>query len=444
MKRLRAMWLLGPVLAGGSILVACHLFLDPDELTSGRGGDAGDAGNVIAPGDGGTTGDGGDAIISLDGSVPSCLPPLPLGVTPVAAVGGTPSIPTACPTGYVAAGATGYSNIIGTDFTCDYGGCTCGAPNANSFSCDNVKLVYASDPACTTKTGSQNYGNFGFGCPKVGGGGSSGGMYAESAGTFAFRGGGPSNNACPATGTANITKSDAKASLSVQVCRPTNTNATECPGNDQSMAAIGGAVACYVSQSGNCDPGYGQQITAPLSPDLNDTRACTCGCTVDPDGGTCVGGTVTVANGSCQKTTDAGIVATCQPVANYGTNYLDLDREPTPDVTNVHCTPTGNKSGNVTFKGGDSVTLCCLTECQSCRQIAVSPNGLCAAVTKACSDSPACRAFYACAEKNHCGDNCGPTCFDGGVTDPDVDSKYRTIRACLAGACPTPTCTGKE
>ncbi len=414
--------------------MACHAFLDPDDLVSG--GATGGAGapdsttSIDAPvieDDGGTAiFDATDEPPEWKGQVPPCAPAAPAGATLLAVVGGLPGSVPACPVGYTQTSVTGFGGVIGAAFACTKGTCGCGTYTGAPNDCVGRSLRYSSDPACTTNLGTDDL--TGPGCTVVGQNGATHAMQVATVKT--------DTQGCPRTGQPTMVKqSTARFGLEVHGCQAAGSPGA-CTGGDVALPPTKDAVLCYQT-SQSCANGYTDSHN--FSPDqaLNDTRKCDCRCI--QDGGTCAGGTVRhYPQGSFCFVGGTLVPATCRPVGDFGFLVDEAD-PPTPVPGSATCTvgdPT--RSGNVTA-AANNVRLCCLTKCEACRHASTAIDQPCASQLQACLSDPNCAAFRACAIARSCtGSSCNG-CNDAGVPDatppPPGNAKYSALKSCQTNAC---------
>jgi len=425
----------------GSVLAACHIFLDPDDLVTGAPVDGGptpigDASNSSSGASSGSA--------EWPGEVPSCVPEVPAGAALVAVVGGKPGSLASCPSGYEPTGQSGFDNVNDDQFECAQGSCACGACAASSTppTCTNLALSFHSEATCKTPAlDKQNIMTSTISCTRLTP--RPGVTHAMVIGTIQ-----PVNPAvpCPPSGAATATKQTPRVGLEVRICRPTAPAPANsaCIGSDAPAAATKAAVACYVSPSSSCEKDWDAEYTLSTAPELTDTRTCECRCGVDPASASCTGELKPNPTFGTSGCTGGGtdVVGTCRPVADFGTT-VRVSKNPTADPTAVKCLPSAAKGGGVSFSTPESLVLCCLGACGACRQAAVSPRGSCASTIKACVDDPSCKAYYECAQAQKCNSDslggAGGGC--AACSDPPPSAAtaalYQSIQTCRKNACPT-------
>ncbi|MBX3227677.1 MAG: hypothetical protein KIT84_15080 [Labilithrix sp.] len=434
MKRSRSPLALAAGLAFAAAVVACHAFLDPDDLVSGIAADGGTS-PVVDP-DGSTSGGS-----SGDTGVPGCVPAPPSGAQVVAVVRGSPGAVPACPSGYEASGQIGFGDVANDTFECATGSCACGAAtgSADSIKCVTPALSFYSDDTCTTKVGSSPFTNVILGCPRV-----ARPATATHAQVTAVPQAADATSVCPPSGTPTTTKQPPRVDLEVHVCRPTAQPSSTCSGGDAPAVAATTGSACYVSTSGSCAAPWREQRSYSPAPDFTDTRACQCACALDPASVKCSGGTVHRAPtaGAACSSGEPVPDAPCRAVADYGTTTMRLEKVPEADPTDAKCVPTTTKEGDVTFTNAPSLQLCCLSECTVCRQAAIAPGGACATTIKACTDDAECKPYYDC--RQTCGSSSGGSCSACTEPAPAAAALYEAIATCRSKACSASRCRNDD
>jgi hypothetical protein len=409
-----------------SLVAACHLFLDPDDLSNG--------GSLSAP-DGGSAGDGGavadaaldaadDGSPKVEGQVPSCVPQPPDGGQFLAVVGGQPGAVQACPPGYEATGTAGFQGVLDRDFSCTSGTCACGAVVPTGSDCIDIQVRYFQDSQCKTPYGVDPTPV--AGCTPLG---NAGPTHAELAGTLS-----PSLT-CPPSGAAGIVAQTSRIEREVDLCRPVGPPSGEgCVGTDVPAPPAKDAMACYQAASAECAAGYAASFTFSLDKTLTDHRRCDCTCRPDPDGG-CLGGSMDTWLDSTCTSPASTVTGSCHTNADlYGT----LASPPTP--LEPACVPDSPaKSGDVALAGAP-LFLCCLTACDACGRAASATGGACAPSMQACLADAACKDYLLCAQRTGCTSPSCPRCGkpDGGDAAADaVPPAYAGMIACRASACRT-------
>jgi hypothetical protein len=418
--------------SAGSLVAACHLFLDPDELSNGGplgvpdGGNAAE-GSALAD----AAADAADASspdASWGGQVPNCVPPPPDGGQFLAVVGGQPGAVSTCPPGYEPTGTAGFQGVLDRDFSCSSGTCGCGAVVPTGSDCIDLQVRYFYDSGCKTPY------PFGVepvaGCTTLDGDGYFDGTFAELAGSLS-----PSLTCLP-SGAAGIVAQTPRIEREVDLCRPVGPPSGEgCVGTDVPAPPAKDAMACYRAASAECAAGFTASFTFSADPTLTDHRSCDCTCRPDPNGG-CVGGSMSTWTDAICTSPSGGITGSCRPNL-YGAQ-AKVASPPTPiEPACVPGDPT--KSGDVAL-AGPPLFLCCLTPCDACERAASATGGACAAPMQACLADAECKDYVLCAQRTGCTSASCPGCGkpDGGDAAADaVPPAYAGMIACRASACRT-------